>query len=315
MPLFTDKIELAMADSRRHLIEKFVFDVKKRNIQIKVRSGYEAIVNGSERIGPNETANYSKQGMGDQVTAFVYQKGVTNKPVIIPFFAGQHTISLDQQKTAKVTFAVVGNAKIEVSSMKGIARYFDNTVDYEDLERELINKVRDTLSTSMTQAAKTYINSSSTDVTIANDLTKIARAGINNSALLNTLSDMGLMLDCSGVALRLNPIGDSENIINAINARYNQAAMEEFDEAKENKKRQWDREDKMLDNQHEIDVINAENTNTKNNNNSNTYNFNGGVPNFIPGQQGAPSTRYCSNCGRELAQKDKFCPGCGHKVK
>ena len=316
MSLFTDKVELGMRDSREHLIEKYVFDVKKGSIQIHVKPGYEAVVNGYDKIGPNQTNVYNKKTIGNTLTAFVYQKGSIAKPIIVPFFAGQHTISLDAHKTAKATFALVGTAKIEIDDYKGLARYFDSTVTFADVEKELNEKFKDAFSIHMTAAAKTYINSASTDVSIHSDLKNIAKAGIQGSALQNTLIDMGLMLMASGISLRLNPVGNSEEIIAAINARFNEAAFEEFDDAKIDKQRQWAKEDKAMDYQHEIDVINAQNTDTQNRNNS--YAYSGNVPKYGPGVA-APDretgTKYCSHCGREVSRTDTFCPSCGTKVR
>ena len=315
MSLFTDKVDLGMADSREHLIEKYVFDVKKGTIQIHVKPGYEAIINGYDKIGPNQTNTYNKKTIGTTLTAFVYQKGSIAKPIIVPFFAGQHTISLDAHKTAKATFALVGTAKIEIDDYKALARYFDSTVTYADVEKELHENFKDAFSIHMTAAAKTYISSSSTDVSIHSDLKNIAKAGIQGSSLQNTLIDMGMSLMSSGISLRLNPVGNSEEIIAAINAKFNEAAFDEFDEAKADKQRQREIEDKKLDYQHEIDVINAQNTDTQNRNNS--YAYSGNVPKYPHGAPAAPDTgkRFCPHCGRELAPRDEYCPSCGTKTR
>ena len=315
MPLFTDKVDLSMKDSRSHLIEKYVFDVRKRNIEIKVASGYEAIINGTEKIGPNEKRVYTKKLIGDNVVAFVYQKSTNLRPLSIPFAAGQHTISLDAHKTAKVRFALVGTAQINIVDYKDLAKYFDNTLSYEEIERALLDSFRPMLSAQLQASAKTHINSASTDVSIANDLRAIAADGIRNAALKGTLMNMGLMISASGISLWLNPIGDSAEVIEAINARFNEAALEEFDEAKVAKAREWEKEDKLIDNQHEIDVINAENTNTQNRNQSNTYNYNGNVPNqevHVHGQQN--QKRFCSVCGAKLEGNANFCPNCGNRI-
>jgi hypothetical protein len=185
----------------------------------------------------------------------------------------------------------------------------------EDIEKELIDNFRPALSAQMSAAAKTHINSASTDVSIAGDLREIAADGVRNSALRATLMNMGLMISASGIALWLNPIGESAKVIEEINARYNQQALEEFDDAKTEKQRQWDKEDRQMENQHEIDVINAQNTNTQNHNNSNTYNYNGNVPRqevHIHEKRKAP--RYCPICGCKLDEDAKFCPKCGNKV-
>ncbi|MBQ9457247.1 MAG: zinc-ribbon domain-containing protein [Bacilli bacterium] len=317
MSLFTDKIELGMQDSRTHLVEKYVFDVKKGTVQIHVKSGYEALVNGFDTIGSNETNTYYKKTIGNSITAFVYQKGTIAKPIIVPFFAGQHTISLDTHKTAKATFALVGNAKVEIDSFKELARYFDNTISYADLEKEINDKFKEQFSIAMTAAAKSFINSASTDVSIHSELKNIAKAGISGSAVQNTLLDMGCIVMPAGITLRLNPIGDSEEVIAKINAKFNEAALEEFDDAKKEKQRQWDKEDKQMDYQHEIDVINAENTDTHNRNDSHSYNYQGNVPKYPHGEprEKQPKKRFCSNCGRELAPTDTFCPSCGTKTK
>ena len=317
MSLFTDKIELTMNDSRAHLIEKYVFDVKKGSIQIHVKPGYGAIINGSEKLGSNEVANFNKKTLGNTVTAFVYQKGTTPRPIVIPFFAGQHTISLDTHRTAKASFGLVGDAKIEIDDFKTLSRYFDNTVSYADVEKELDEKFKPALCAQVTSAAKTYINSQSTDVSIHADLRNIAKAALAGAALQNTLNDMGLLVMASGLTFRLNPIGNSEEVIAAINARFNEAAMEEFDEAKALRAREWKKEDKLIDNQHEIDIINAQNTNTRNQNNSNTYNYNGNVPKYAqdPNANNNQQIRYCPHCGAALARDDKFCSSCGRKVK
>ena len=315
MALFTDKIDLSMRDSRNHILEKYVFDVKKRNVEIKVLPGYEAIINNLITIGPNQTKVFDRKTVGESLTVFIYQKATNLRPLSIPFAAGQHTISLDAQKTAKVRFALVGTAQINIMDYKELARFFDNTLSYEDIEKELIENFRPALSAQMSAAAKTHINSASTDVSIAGDLREIAADGVRNSALRATLMNMGLMISASGIALWLNPIGESAKVIEEINARYNQQALEEFDDAKTEKQRQWDKEDRQMANQHEIDVINAQNTNTQNRNNSNTYNYNGNVPRqevHVHEKRKAP--RYCPICGCKLDEDAKFCPKCGNKV-
>ncbi len=315
MAFFTDKIELSMKDSRNHIIEKYVFDVRKRNIEIKVASGYEAIVNGIEKVGPNEKKVYGKKDIGDNVTAFIYQKSSNPRPLSVPFAAGQHTISLDAHKTAKIRFALVGTAQINIMDYKELCRYFDNTLSYEEIERALLDTFRPMLSAQLQAAAKTYINSASTDVSIANDLRAIAADGVRNATLKNTLFNMGLMISGSGIALWLNPIGDSAEVIEAINARYNEAALDEFDEAKIAKAREWDKEDRQMENQHEIDIINAQNTNTRNTNASNTFNYNGNVPKQeVHVHNGQSKKHFCPACGTQLNGNANFCPNCGNKI-
>ena len=318
MSLFKDKIDLKMMDSKRHIIEKYDFDVRK-DVVINVESGYEAIVNGS-RVMPGQSQPFAKKALGNKIVAFVYQKTRMGRPITIPFFAGQHTISLDSNKLAKVTFAVVGDALIEINDFPSLIKYFDNTVGYEDVEKELMDKFQKPLSTQMAAAAKTYINSASTDVSIYNNLKDIAKAGLSNPTLKQMTFDMGLMIMASGINLRLNPVGDSADVIARINEKFNERAMDSFDEEKELRQKQWDREEKLIDNQHEIDIINAEHTGTTNTNNSNTYNYNGNVPNNAPHpqqphhqQQQAP--RYCTKCGRQLEPGTIYCPVCGTKVQ
>ena len=135
MGLLTDRITLQMDDSRKNIVEKYVFDVKKMNIEIAVTTGYEALVNGNIKISSGERRTYSKSVLGKTITAFVYQKGRVIEAVSIPFFAGQHTISLDTDKTAKATFALVGNAEVEVDDLRALSHYYDNTVSLEDLMR------------------------------------------------------------------------------------------------------------------------------------------------------------------------------------
>ena len=315
MSLFKDKIDLKMTDSKKHIVEKYDFDVR-RDVSIYVAPGYEAIVNGI-RIMPGVDQAFSKKTIGQKLTAFVFQKNKVARPITIPFFAGQHTISLDSNRTAKVTFAVVGDAVVIIDDYPSLIKYFDNTVSYEDVEKELMDKFQRPLSTQMAAAAKTYINSASTDVSIYANLKDIAKAGLANQTIKGLFMDMGLMMTASGINLRLNPVGDSADVIAKINERFNERALESFDEEKELRQKQWDREDKLIDNQHEIDVINANRTDTTNTNTSNTYNYNGNVPpNPHPApQQQQPKTRFCTKCGRELSAGTNFCPVCGTKAK
>lgn len=318
MSLFTDRIELTMMDSKKHIVEKYDFDLRKSNIEISVAPGYEALINGTLRISAGQKEPFKKKDIGDKVTAFVYSKKHSARPISIPFFAGQHTISLDSNKLAKVTFAVVGDAIVEINDIKSLIRYFDNTVGYEDVEKELNDKFKPALSTQMAAAAKMYINSASTDVSIYANLKDIAKAGLSNATLKQMTMDMGLFIISSGINLRLNPVGESSDVIARINEKFNQRAMESFDEEKAQAQRQWEREEKLIDNQHEIDIINAEHTGTTNTNNSNTYNYNGNVPqNPHPQQpiQQQPTTRFCPKCGKQAANSDVFCSVCGTRLK
>lgn len=316
MSLFKDKIDLKMMDSKRHIVEKYDFDVRK-DVIIDVATGYEAFVNGM-RISAGQSQEFSKKSLGPKITAYVYQKSRVARPISVPFFAGQHTISLDSNKMAKVTFAVVGDALIEINDFPSLIKYFDNTVAYEDVEKELMDKFQKPLSTQMAAAAKTYINSASTDVSIYANLKDIAKAGLSNATLKQMAMDMGLFIMSSGINLRLNPVGESADIIARINDKFNERALESVEEEKEREKRQWEREDKLIDNQHEIDIINAEHTDTKSTNNNNTYTYNGNVPQNPHGQQQAPKEskkRFCPNCGKQAADKDTFCSACGTRLK
>ncbi|MCR5491301.1 MAG: zinc ribbon domain-containing protein [Bacilli bacterium] len=313
MPWFTDVIELEMKDSRNNLVEKYTFDVRKRNIQIKVKPGYEAIVNNTKFLG-GQTQDFTKKNFGDSVIAFVYQPARLNDPILIPFFAGQHTVSLDTHKTAKAKFALVGEASVEVADYMALARYFDATISLQDVENRLNEVFKDPFSTQVTAAAKTHINSASTDVSLYSELPAIAKDASHGSAA-KKLFDMGLVLGSRGIAMRLNPIGETSEIIDRINDAFNNKAMEQFDEEKIEKLRGWEIEDRNAANQHEIDVINAHHTNTSNQNTSNTYNYNGNVPQQPvqePRQQ--PKRHFCPNCGRELQGHEAYCPDCGNKI-
>lgn len=317
MALFKDKVELSMSDSKKHVVEKYVFDVKKGTIEIKVASGYEAIINGTEKIGPNQTRTYSRKAMGDTITAFVYVKSTNLRPLSVPFVAGQHTISLDAKPTAKVRFALVGTAQVEIADYKDLCRYFDNTLSYEDIDKALLETFRPALTAQMTAAAKSHINTASTDVSIFSDIRAIATAGLANSTLKMTLMNMGLIMSASGVSLWLNPLGDTNEIIDKINAKFTEAAVDEFDEAKADKKRAWEREDKLIDNQHEIDVITAEHTHTHNEHTTSDHSYSGTGPKEVHVHEGRgkrKATRFCSTCGSRLKEDADFCPNCGNKI-
>ena len=323
MGLFTETIDLKMADSKSNIIEKYEQDVHKKNVIINVAPGYKALINGGITVTSGESEPFKRTGpggLGDRVVAFVYLQSQITRPLVIPFFAGQHTISLDANKTAKVKFALVGEATVEISDMKAVIKYFDGTVSYRDAEKEVMDKLQKELSSLMAAAAKGFINSSSTDVSIYADLKDIAKAGLSNSTLRQLCMDMGVTMTSSGISLRLNPVGNSSEIIDKINDKFNEQAMESFQEDKKREEKQWEREEKLIDNQHEIDVINANNSRTENKNNSNTYNYNGNTP---PAQHHhhdgdaprAERARYCASCGHEIGPKDAYCPMCGAAVK
>jgi hypothetical protein len=313
MPLFTDVIELQMKDPRNNVVEKYEYDVKKRNVQIKIKPGYDALINGVEYSG-GKVAEFSKKSFGDKVVVYVYQGNRRSDQIVIPFFAGQHVVSLDTNRTAKVKFALVGEASVEIANYEMICSYFGATVTMPDIERRLNEVFKEPFSTQATAAAKQHISSSSTDVELYSVLPEIARDTARGSAT-KRLFDMGLALGARGISMRLNPIGDSNAVIDKINERFNNAALEQFDEAKIAKLREWEKEDRAAANQHEIDIINANNTSTRNQNNSNTYNYNGNVPQNA-GEKATPKPKrhFCTNCGRELNGNEGYCPDCGTKV-
>ena len=313
MGLLTDRITLQMGDSRKNIVEKYVFDVKKMNIEITVQTGYEALVNGNIKISSGERRTYSKSVLGKTITAFVYQKGRVIEAVSIPFFAGQHTISLDTDKTAKATFALVGNAEVEVDDLRALSHYYDNTVSLEDVRKTVEERFKAPLSDIVQAAAKQFINSASTDVSIYKDLLEISRAALSGSMLKSSLSDMGLSLRAKGISLHLNPIGDAPKVIAMINEQLNSRALENLAYDNPEAKRAREVEDQERANQHEIDLINANNTNTQNRNQTNTITSNGG-PNIIVNEAPAPKKKYCPNCGAEAAPGAKFCPNCGEKL-
>ena len=312
MPWFTDVIELQMQDSRNNLIEKYDFDIRKRNIQIKVKPGYEAIVNGVEFAG-GKVQEFTKKNFGDKVVAFVYQRGRLSDPIVIPFFAGQHTVSLDTNRTSKVKFALVGEASIEINDFLALARYFDATITLRDVENRLNEVFKDPFCTQATAAAKQFINSASTDVSLYSSLPEVAREAARGSAA-KKLFDMGLSLGGRGISLRLNPIGDTSQVIDQINAAFNNQALEQFDDAKIDKLRNWQIEDRDAANQHEIDVINAHHTNTQNLNTTDKRNYTP-LDDDRPLTRPEPKSRFCSNCGRKLNGNETFCPDCGTKIQ
>ena len=315
MSLFTDVVELSMRDPSRNLIEKFAFDAKKPNIEFVIDPSCDAIVNGVSPIAGGQRMSFSRKVIGNSISVCLYSKAVNRQVVSIPFFAGQHTISLEVMTTAKARFALVGVARVAVANPKNLVAYFNSTLTLEELENKLVESLKDSISTMMTSAASRHINSASTDKSIYENLSAIAADGIANTSMRKTLSDMGLRLMPDSIDLKLNPIGDSSAVIEAINAKFNEAAIGSFDEAAKDKQRRQDVEDEERRNQHEIDVINAKNTDTKNRNNSNSYSYNGKPPVEKPKKDDKPKKRFCSNCGNELGPKDRFCSVCGTPAK
>ncbi|MBO5528762.1 MAG: zinc ribbon domain-containing protein [Bacilli bacterium] len=313
MPLFTDVIDLAVASPHLNLIEKYTFETKKSNVQIRVAANTEALLNGTYKIASGKSETFSRKTIGGSIVAYVYQPTAARKVIAIPFFAGQHTISLETNKMAKAKFALVGVARVSISDLKKLAVYFGKTVTPEEVENALVEKIKPSLTNMMTAAANAHIKVTTTNASVYEELKAIASEGMKDELMRKTLLDMGLMLLPSAIDLKLNPIGDSQDIIDAINAKYNEAALDSFEEAKKDKLRQQEIEDDMRNKQHEIDVINAQNTDTSNRNNNNTYNYNGQAPE--PRPKPKAEKRFCTKCGKELDPKDIYCPICGTKAK
>ena len=311
MSLFTKTIDVSVQNPQENLVEKNVYQIGKSNVELRVAAGCEALL-GAERIEQGQTRVYSRKVVGDPITVFVYPRSAAKQIITIPFWADQHTISLDVDPTAKVEFALVGVARVNVADLRRLALFFNKTVTAKEVEETLIQTLKPTLTSTMTAAARSHINSATTDVSIYAELRDIAKDGMSNNSLRGTLMDMGLILMPGSIDLRLNPIGESKKVIDEINRKFNEKALNAFDEEKEDKKRKQEIEDDLRAKQHEINLINAQNTDTHNNN----YTYNGKPPVRDPEKKKEPAgPAYCPSCGNKVEPGDAYCSICGRKLK
>ena len=305
MGLFTQDLELRV-ENELNIIEKKEIDLKKGNVNFKVVNDYVAII-GTEKLLGGKAYKYSKKAFGDSIIAFVYQNGKNFDNISINFTTGEYTVSLDTLENAKAKYCLNGTLTAEIFNYEKLAKYFNRTVTRDDIVEELQNTVRDSFATEVRAVASKYITANSTANSVYLDFDNIKKEiAKRDISAINKLLQMGLDLSSSGIALKLTPVDETETLVDRVNNKINQNALDALDDIKDDKLRSQRLEEKEMDQKHEINKIRAEHTTI-------TENYGNISPNEN-NEEKKEAVKYCSNCGAKLKLDVNFCPVCGKRV-
>ena len=308
MGLFKQDVVIKI-DNTNNIVERKVLDLKKGTIVVKVEENTMAIM-GTEKLIGGQTYKYSKKAFGDTVTVLVYQKNRSFDAISFNFTSGEYTMSLDELEGAKAKYCLNGTVSVELFNVEKIAKYFNRDVTVEDVVKELQNTVREAFATEVRAIASKYITANTTVNSVYQEFDNIKKeiAG-KNMAAIQKLIQMGLDLSSAGIALKLTPVDNTEELVNRVTKKINENALEQLDDIKADKERAQRLEEKEMDQTHEVNVIRAQNTTISETKVDSNVPLNGDAADE------ATKEKFCKHCGTKIALNAKFCPNCGRNVE
>lgn len=317
MGLFVQEIVLGLSDEK-YILEKVELPkLTKDKIDLTVSPGTVALISGVKYKGQEMPYKLTRDLVGSkatQTTVMLYPDKMFDV-VTVPFFGGQHMVSLSTLNLAKAKFSIVGNASIEVSDYKDLAVFFNCTLTRDELVEKIKQNVRMHLSDEVRTTASKYIKPETTEVDLSATLNDVARSVLNSRITSSKLMNMGLMISPRGISMHVNALDDAEETMKAINIALADKAISSLDNDI------LDREERetAAARQHEIDLIRARNTDINESVNTRNVNTNGKVGNVVINDSPAPAgeqgeRKFCPYCGAKLVTSGKFCPECGKNI-
>lgn len=318
MSLFVQNITLGISNSD-YLVEKVTLpQLNKGKIDIMVKPGTVAVIDGVKYKGTKDPYKLSREALGTKKAtpeAYLLPDKMFDS-ISIPFFGGQHVVSISSLTTAKATFSIVGTATVEIADHKELAKYFERTITREDLVNELTATVKPHLSNEVNAAASKYITPETTEVTLRVALDNVAQDVMKSRKTASALFNMGLMISARGITMHLNALDDAEDKLRVINEALTCKALSSLDNDL------LDRQERELAaaRQHEIDKIRAERTDLRESTETKNINTNTNGNGKVIINNGSPAApqpqkRFCTQCGAEIQNSSaRFCPLCGAKL-
>ncbi|MCR4898183.1 MAG: zinc ribbon domain-containing protein [Acholeplasmatales bacterium] len=306
MGLFKQNIYLKI-DDENNIVEKKDLVIKKRKVDIKVESGVQAKI-GAENLIGGETYPYSKKVFGKTAVAFVFRKDKNYDSISFNFSTGEYTLTLDELEGAKAKYCINGTATCELFSIERLAKYFNSNVSMNDVLKEIQETVRDSFVADAKMSIGKFINSDTKSSDAYNEFVKIRKDIVtSNTSSIQKINQMGLDISESGIVFKLTPVTDTEELVDKVNTKLQQNAIERLDEVKSDKQRNQRLEEKEMDQVHEVNVIRAQNTSIT------ETKIEGNNPKDEEKEE--KDTKFCKFCGVEVPVKAKFCPKCGRNIE
>ena len=320
MGLFTEKIFLK-SSGPQYVVEVQEIDLKKKNVIIEVQRGYTAVFNDDDS-NPimGESNKLPSKLFGKTAKVYLYPTSQKFETIAIQFHAGQYTLSLAARPEAKVKFAINGVANVRLRDYVAMARHFDRSITREEIEAELKSRFMQPFQSDVAISANSAITPDTTDQNVYTKLRQITADAVNSSTARTLLVRMGLTITEGDVVLRLATDETGRETIDEIIKKFNEHAIDSFDEEDRQRRRAERVDDEERERAHEINVITAERTTTGNTNTTSHVSYEGVAPTRGEAAGRAapvkPGARYCPECGAEISNpRAKFCPDCGAKLE
>ncbi|MCR5350629.1 MAG: zinc ribbon domain-containing protein [Acholeplasmatales bacterium] len=307
MGLFKQNIYLKL-DNDKNIVEKKDLKIKKNKVDIKVESGLTAKI-GAEVLFGGETYPYPRKVFGKNAEALLFRNSKDYDSISFNFSTGEYSLTLDELDGAKAKYCINGTASCELFSMERLASYFNSNVSMDDILKELQQSVRDAFVADAKMSIGKYINSDIKTSDAYQEFEKIRNDIVNsNGAAIQKIRQMGLDLSPSGIIFKITPVTDTEELVEKVNSKLQQNAIDRLDEVKADKERAQRLEEKEMDQTHEVNVIRAQNTSI--------------TETKIEGNQEEKAekaeeteTKFCKYCGAKVSKTAKFCPKCGRNIE
>lgn len=313
--LMSQEFTLGLSDSNYLVEEVQLPQLVRERLNITILPGTVAVLGGVKYKGQELTYKLSRivvAPKGSATSVYLFPDKMVDS-ITVPFFGGQHMVSISSLPLAKAKFSIVGSATVEVADFKELAYYYKRSMTKEELVADINANLRGHLSNEVAAAASEHITPETTEVTLRAALNDVAKDVISSKKTATALMNMGLMLSARGISMHINALEDAEDKMKLINDALMDKAIASLDD---------DLLDRAADalaasRKHDIDMTLAKNTTTSNTNSNITTTANGNavVVNAKDNSSDGGGKKFCMNCGAKIPNdKAKFCPGCGNKL-